>query len=761
MKAKNLKILKDAGFNVPDFIVLSSEEEFDPKLLDSDEYAVRSYYSKEDADSHSYAGQFKTLLNVPKESVAKAIKEVLESADSDNIAIYKEHIDECLDEASSLQVIVQTMVKADESGIVFSANPRGLLNEIVIVCGRGQGDMVVSDQADTVSFHYNRHDKSMNKVVSGENFDFSLSKIEELIHTAIRIEELFAKPVDIEYAYHKDRLYILQARPISSLSKDKAKIILDDSNIAESYAGLSLPLTQSFAGEIYKGVFSSLLRRFIGEKEFEKRFSSLVSDMVMSCNYHIYYNITNWYEVLRLLPFSQKMTDIWQKMLGVQEKSVEFVLEKPGILLKSRLVVSFLRLLFTVTKKMEGLSEDFIAISAEYEPALKKSFDPKELWCLYIELKSVILENWDWTLINDMYAFIFTALSSKHKDELNSFGRLESMKPLEELKKLVELAADKGVGSKLYKKEAEKYIASYGDRCIDELKLESKTYRTHPELLDEYVLARLEDRASMNNADASIDSTESLDLDNYIETEDRIKERRKPNFLSRFFMKQARIGIMGRELSRLNRSRIFGIMREIIRKIAYSSEIALYEDVFFLDLAELEQVIYEAKDFTDLIDKRKKKYERLKHAPIASRLVFEEEVFDIADNIYIEADSDMRTEGLYDQKLLYGTAVSEGVVRGEVLIVKDTLKLAKQDVKDKIIVTVSTDPGWFMIVSNCLGIISSKGSLLSHTAIIARELKKPAVLAVKEAFLVLRDGDYVELDAYEGSISILERKVKN
>ncbi len=761
MKAKNLKILKDAGFNVPDFVVVSSAEDFNPELLESAEYAVRSSYSKEDTDSHSYAGQFKTVLNVPKEEVVKAIKEVLQSADSDNIAIYKEHIDEGLDDTPSFQVIVQSMVKADESGIVFSANPRGLLNEIVIVCARGQGDMVVSDQADTVSFHYNRDDKSMYKVVSGEDFKFFTSKIEELIQTAIKIEELFAKPVDIEYAYHKDRLYILQARPISSLNKDKAKIILDDSNIAESYAGLSLPLTQSFAKEIYKGVFRSLLCRFIGEKEFKKRFLSLVPDMVMSCNYHIYYNISNWYEVLRLLPFSKKMIAIWQKMLGVQEKSVEFVLDKPGILLKSRLVLSFIRLLFSVTKKMQKLNEDFIEISTKYDPLLKESVDPKELWDLYIELKSLILENWDWTLINDMYAFIFTALSSGYKEELKSFGRLESMRPVEELEKLLVLAADNGMDSQLYKEEAGKYIASYGDRCIDELKLESKTYRTHPELLDEYVLARIEDKDSVKNAANSMDSAKIPVLDTHIEDADSTKERRKANFVSRFFMKQARIGIMGRELSRLNRSRIFGIMRDIIRKIAYSDKIALYEDIFFLELDELEQLIYDEKNFTDLINKRKRKYERLKYAPIASRLVFAGEVFDISDNIYIEADADIQTEAVSEQKLLYGTAVSEGVVRGEVLIVKDTLKLAKQDVKDKIIVTVSTDPGWFMIVSNCLGIIASKGSLLSHTSIIARELKKPAVVAVKEAFLVLRDGDYVELDAYEGSIRILERKVKN
>ena len=69
-----------------------------------------------------------------------------------------------------------------------------------------------------------------------------------------------------------------------------------------------------------------------------------------------------------------------------------------------------------------------------------------------------------------------------------------------------------------------------------------------------------------------------------------------------------------------------------------------------------------------------------------------------------------------------------------------------------------TDPGWVFLLSNSKGIISEKGSLLSHTAIISRELKIPAVVGVKDAFDLIKDGDIIELDGNTGTIKICERK---
>ena len=79
----------------------------------------------------------------------------------------------------------------------------------------------------------------------------------------------------------------------------------------------------------------------------------------------------------------------------------------------------------------------------------------------------------------------------------------------------------------------------------------------------------------------------------------------------------------------------------------------------------------------------------------------------------------------------------------------------KLDTTGKILVTRSTDPGWVFLIQRAAGIVAEKGSLLSHTAIISRELHKPAVVGVKDCTKLLKTGDRVELDAYSGTIKKL------
>lgn len=69
-----------------------------------------------------------------------------------------------------------------------------------------------------------------------------------------------------------------------------------------------------------------------------------------------------------------------------------------------------------------------------------------------------------------------------------------------------------------------------------------------------------------------------------------------------------------------------------------------------------------------------------------------------------------------------------------------------------------TDPGWVFLLASAKGIITEKGSLLSHTAIIARELRIPSIVAVENATELLKNGDIIEMDGSTGDIHILPRK---
>ena len=77
------------------------------------------------------------------------------------------------------------------------------------------------------------------------------------------------------------------------------------------------------------------------------------------------------------------------------------------------------------------------------------------------------------------------------------------------------------------------------------------------------------------------------------------------------------------------------------------------------------------------------------------------------------------------------------------------------DTKDRILVTGMTDPGWVFLIAGAKAIVSEKGSLLSHTAIISRELGKPAVAGIPHITEYLKDGDRVRVDGDAGTVTRL------
>ncbi len=762
MKAENLLRMQQAGLPVPPFITVTKGEPICLDFSQAEAFAVRSSFAGEDGQERSFAGQFTSLLEVGRAAVAEAVKQVFAGAEAASVRLYKERTDTIsrseTDGTSSAvahpasRVIIQEMVEAEFAGVLFTANPKGLLSEMVLTAAPGLGDAVVTDAVDTVSLHVHRQEKTSYAVYSGPVIRLPQTLIDQMIDLGQRVESLFGQPMDIEYAYRDGQVLLLQARPISSLQAIQRPgfrpIILDDSNIAESYPGLSSPLTQSFAVEIYSGVFHTLLTRLIGRRAAERYRSAVTEQMVEANSGHLYYRIDHWYEVLRLLPFSGCIIPLWQKMLGVEEKAVGGSTFAVPLRRKLRVALMFIRLLCTVQGRMKRLNADFGDLLPQYQKRIVSASEPLQLWQLYREIFDRLIRDWDWTLINDMYAFLFTGLSGKQRAGLDKRQQLDSMKPILGMERLIEIATQNGLDSAAYRKAEAAYIDRYGDRCVGELKLETETYRTHPQQLREQVAARLQENGTARRAQIKQDKQAE-------ETKQVTPQRRRVPLFARL----AANGISGREQSRLNRSRIFGLMRGIIRKLANHPTIALGDDIFYLSLDEIEALVkhpaeIDRQELNRRIAVAKWRLANFAKAPLWNRLVFAGRPYDIADEI---ADPAVADESARDAKevqmFLHGTAVSAGNIRAQVVLVRDPQQLDPSTVAGKILVTHSTDPGWFMLVSQCAGIIAERGSLLSHTAIIARELKKPAIVGVRQVFKKLQDGEMVELDAERGIVT--------
>jgi len=103
-----------------------------------------------------------------------------------------------------------------------------------------------------------------------------------------------------------------------------------------------------------------------------------------------------------------------------------------------------------------------------------------------------------------------------------------------------------------------------------------------------------------------------------------------------------------------------------------------------------------------------------------------------------------------EEHRLTGTGCSSGVAQGEAIVVTDQTKT--KETAGKVLVARSTDPGWVFIMLSSKGIVVEKGSILSHTAIIGRELGIPTVVGVRNATSIIPNGSRITIDGGKGEV---------
>ena len=795
-KADNLFKLTTQGFNVPSFFcvnfsnlpaeaIIELDDELKTLISDKIEenfqstsrFSVRSSSMIEDGKSSSFAGQFATLLNVTRDNLYDSILKCLYSMNSSNVLDYAKERDIDITNAS-MSVIVQEMVDADVSGVVFTANPQGLLNEIVVVVGAGTGNNVVEDKVDVTTYYYNKTDGNYYYEKQPESVLLDDAIFIKLINISREISG--EEYIDLEFAISGDEIYILQTRPITTIESEKL-VILDNSNIVESYPGITSPLTYSFIHTAYTGVFRNVIQRVLKNRTQTEKYDPIFKEMIGTVNGRVYYKISNWYTLIKLLPFSKKTLPIWQDMMGVKIKDVNEKDVTTGFWMTAKIYFNSLLEYLQVPKNMVKLQLEFNEINDYFTNFYNPDLNNNELKQLYYELTTSVLENWGITLLNDGYAFMFTGLlkSRFRKLKINNYEQvtneyisgvtnIESMKPIRELVSianvviaenkrttLAALTTDDEVLEYLktdgvVEKMIANYINNYGDRAMEELKLESPTFRSSPILLIRRVLEYTSDEDKLASVTDSFSKSTPIETNNVIGKSNYL-ERKLVSFLS----KQAVKGINNREISRLNRSRLYGMARTIFTSIAknFKNEGSINEvsDIFYLTIEEIFSFIDGKQiDLKEIISSRKHDYESYEKLPIYSRLIFANHEFDKKHkNINAVQITPNRAS-------IVGVPCSNGVAIGEVIIINNPNEVV--DVKDKILVTKMTDPGWVFLLTMAKGIIAEKGSLLSHTAIISRELKIPSVVGVDNITNILKTGDYVKIDGNTGIVEKMEKE---
>ncbi|MBI4428380.1 MAG: hypothetical protein HY562_04610 [Ignavibacteriales bacterium] len=766
-------------------------------------FSVRSSVVDEDSAGSSFAGQMDSFLNVPPSEIALRVKDVWASAFSSRALLYRRQ-KKLSFKNISVAVIIQRMVQAESSGVMFTRDPETHAKRCIISAGYGLGEGVVANlvETDTYTTDWNSNEivrdvrqKDQRVVLNAnrqagthlERISADLQatqvlgdeQISLLCERGQRIESDFGSPQDIEWAFdNHGSLWILQARPIVFPATRSNVRVWDNSNIVESYPGLTLPLTFTFVRGAYERAFCNAAYQFFAFKSSLKKSQHIFRNMIGLLDGRVYYNLLNWYEMLSYLPGFQQHKKSWDLMIGISQK-IEFPKNEISLVNRiSSFILTIWRLL-TVKRNAKRFFRHFWPLYRRFTSQDISAFSEDELIRLYRNLEEGFHTVWHLTLVNDFcamkyYDWLKTLCSgwrignhaNLHNDLLCGESGVESVAPVRSLVQLAQLvrsnedyrsmlsSQDTSQAWEVIQKESryaelkeafEGHLDKFGDRGLEELKLETTTFRDNPAqllyLVKNHVsldmtveMMELQEQAVRSQAEQSV----QLHITNPLQ-----------RILFRFVLHKARFAVKTRENMRFARTRVHGIARRLFRRMGdlfvQKGLIKSSRDIYYLTLEEILGIVEgtaTTQNLQGLVEIRKKEYEAFARRQLKERI----ETWDIPYLGSFQKHESFDANG----KMLKGIGCSSGLARGKAAIVLDPKKYKESG--DRILVARSTDPGWVFLMISSKGIIVEKGSVLSHTAIIGRELGIPTIVGATDATKRIQDGAEITMDGSTGVI---------
>jgi phosphohistidine swiveling domain-containing protein len=781
--------------------------------------AVRSSAADEDGAQHSFAGQFESFLFVPPAQVPETVTAVWRSAFSERLLTYR-RTHGLPTTGRPPAVLIQRMVNASRSGVAFSADPvTGQRGVAVVAASYGLGTGLVSGEQAADTYRVDRKGHILDRLIAEKRFAHrpapgcaaGLQRVvvpeEDACRPALADHEIravaaltrraghhFGCPQDIEWAVEDGCLYVLQARPITALSKvvdpDGALCLWDNSNIAESYAGVTTPLTFSFARRAYEEVYRQFCRLMRVPAARIAVHDDTFRHMVGLIRGRVYYNLLSWYRVLALLPGYALNRGFMEQMMGVRERLPESLLPtgrtaawRDQLVDGIHLLVALAGLLLNLCR-LPSCIADFrrrldAALASDQLPL--EDMRPDELAAYYRHLERQLLTRWDAPLLNDFFAMIFFGIlrhltdrwcggpGSLHNNLLHGEGGMISTEPARRMRELAEIASatptlvtrlcdgsmddiqEKVEHAPLFAARYRDYLERFGERCLGELKLESLTLHDDPFPLLRAVghLAR-QLAPPGGKPHLTPDTTHRTDAERFVQA--ALAGRPVRRLVFHWVLRQARMRIRDRENLRFERTRLFGRVRRVFlefgRRYFALGILDAPRDIFSLEVEDVLGFVEGTGTSTNLrglASLRKAEYDGYRQSePPPDRF----ETRGVASLGMIRQD-DARASRDHGESRT-GLGCCPGVVQGPVRVITDPRGATLR--RGEILVAECTDPGWVLLFPAAAGLLVERGSLLSHSAIVARELGIPTVVSVADVTRWLKDGDRVELDGASGVV---------
>lgn len=750
-KAASLSLMmKNLKMNIPGGYVITAEGFRDGQLTDEaagelleiigkldrlKTYAVRSSAIGEDGENNSFAGQYETLTDVIVPKIRDAVKSVAASAKSDRVEEYKSHYDVS---GEGIGIVIQEFVKPEFAGVIFTSDIiTGKDDKIVGNYVHGEGEKLVSGSENAEEFRIGALENSYEGNPELARFSKTLRRY------SLAIRSFYGVPMDIEWAISGGRVYILQARPITTLKRISVK----DYDINGTRSGYKL-LTKTNVGEIFTKPVSPMtfsvlekINEFLGLPEWLDNINGQAyMNISVMCSLMVAYGKTSEkaYETVKDLvgeipsgveipvsPFDKKAFkhNLWT-LLFPKNKSKLSKKEKHEMVLH-----------------LDDISEDLIA-------EIRKINDNTSLMKYWDEVLVPKLNDGLASILAESGMSLVPLFGSRKKiakiagdDMANRLltgcvGVLASMKPMLLLEDVAE-----------GKMTREEYIKICGHRSANEMELMEPRPYEDPSFPDNLLNDRKEGGYNLRSILANQEASYKEAL-----AEFKSKYPSKSKWIDKEIAKFIHANEF-REDIRSKGVRIFCVFREYCLKAGEIN--GLGEDIFMLGYKEMFALLKGDSSVLSYIPARRQTFEKNCSYPAFPNLVigrFDADEWlkdpDRRNDVYISGRSS-NEDVSSDVK---GFAGAAGVVTGTVRVIEDVEHIDEL-IEGEILVTRATNIGWTVAFHKVSAIVTDIGAPLSHAAIVAREFGIPAVVGCRNATTVLKTGDVVTVDGGNGTVT--------
>ncbi len=757
-KALNLRRLMDNGIRIPLTYVCTWEAYrqyigndvslvqalrgelagiVDPQKI----YAVRSSANIEDSLERSFAGQFKSMLNLQGvDNVLQAVWSVWSSTQAAVVQAYLERHNISTQELL-MAVIVQEMVKPVYSGVALSKNPVTGGDEIVVEAVRGEGVQLVQTGVTP--------DRWVNKwgywLEKPKESNIPMSLVEQIVAETKIIAAKLRHNVDLEWVWDGTSLYWVQAREITTLNQ---RNVYSNYMPREMLPGMIKPLIFTVNIPMLNSIWINLLETITGKLGIQPE------DLAKSFYYRVYFNMGKLGDIFESLGFPRESVEM---LMGSLPKGAARPTFKPSLKTFTRLpwLIPFMLDKWTLGPKMRRAlprleervkTTPYCDLETWSEPELLTAIDRHSRL-----MREVAYFNVMGPLMMGMYNRVLQTRLAKLGVEFTNFDLTEGMPdilefdPATHLRRLnalfrafpvdlqekirsasyPEFQQMEGLGD--FPQRVADLLARFGHLSDNGNDFSAVPWREKPEMMLKLV------------TDFEPGREEANQKVRYAE----LKASGKTNWHFNLFYQRAREFRLLREHVSGLYTHSYGLFRYYFLALGQHFTrrglIDAPEDVYYLTRAQVTALASGETPQTDLraeIARHKTDMERFRDISLPT-VVYGDEVPPVR-----EANMDA----------LSGIPTSIGHYTGKTKVVRGIQDFPKVKQGDVLVIPYS-DVGWTPLFARAGAVVAESGGLLSHSSIVAREYNIPAVVSVEGATRI-PDETIVTVDGHKGEVLI-------